>query len=234
MPAEIAAQPEETQKPALIAPVWHTILVVLFFLAPISLKRFMPRIVPADMPLIYLAWLQVQWIAFMAVVAGLAFRKTKVTDLIGVRWRSKQDFFRDFALGVGFSLIDVLFVSALYFLFGPSYKTRGSLLPQDLVQLLAFLPVAVSAGITEELIFRGYLLRQFHAISGRISTAIVLQAALFSLAHGYNQSAVGMIEKFWYGLLIALFARWRKSLLPGILSHSWQDSAAGILAFLLG
>lgn len=46
--------------------------------------------------------------------------------------------------------------------------------------------MALSAGFCEELIFRGYLQRQISDLTDSAVAAVLLQALLFGLAHGYQ------------------------------------------------
>ena len=87
--------------------------------------------------------------------------------------------------------------------------------------------VALSAGFCEELVFRGYFQRQFHALTGSAAAAVGLQALVFGVGHFYEGAwAVAQITA--YGLLFGLLAAWRKSLRPGMLAHAWSDIFAVI------
>jgi membrane protease YdiL (CAAX protease family) len=92
-----------------------------------------------------------------------------------------------------------------------------------------FLSLAASAGFGEELVFRGYLTRQFSAWTGSSAFGLVLQGIAFGLAHGFYGKA--MIAVMMQGWLLGLLAYWRKSLRPGMLAHWLQDSMGGVVAF---
>jgi membrane protease YdiL (CAAX protease family) len=82
--------------------------------------------------------------------------------------------------------------------------------------------VALSAGFCEELVFRGYFQRQFHALTGSLAAAVALQALVFGAGHFYEGGwAVAQITL--YGVLFGLLAAWRKNLRPGMLAHAWSD-----------
>jgi hypothetical protein len=53
--------------------------------------------------------------------------------------------------------------------------------------------VALSAGLTEELIFRGYMLHQFALLARSEKTGLLVQAVLFALAHGSGQTFAGIL-----------------------------------------
>ncbi len=112
-------------------------------------------------------------------------------------------------------------------------STSGILLPKTKADLAVFLLIACTAGFTEEIACRGYLQRQFHALTGSPWMALIIQAAVFSLAHGYDQSMVSLLAKFIGGFSFGVVAVMRRSLLPGILGHACQDCLAGALAVLV-
>ena len=82
--------------------------------------------------------------------------------------------------------------------------------------------------LCEEIVFRGYLQRQFAVLTGRPGVALVLQALLFGITHG--EQGVGAVARvFAYGIGFGAIALWRRSLLPGVLCHVWTDLASGLL-----
>jgi membrane protease YdiL (CAAX protease family) len=91
--------------------------------------------------------------------------------------------------------------------------------------------VALAAGTCEEFVFRGYLQKQFQAITGSDVAAVGLQAVVFGAAHSY-QGVKGMITITVYGALFGILAVYRKSLRPGMIQHVMQDTSAGIIGAL--
>jgi hypothetical protein len=87
----------------------------------------------------------------------------------------------------------------------------------------------VTVGVCEEVVYRGYLQTQLAAFTGRAGLAVVLQAALFGMAHGEQGLAV-VVRFTLYGVVFGALARWRRSLLPGIAAHIGIDLASGLLA----
>jgi hypothetical protein len=90
----------------------------------------------------------------------------------------------------------------------------------------------VTAGFCEEFIFRGYLLKQFYAITGSDAAAVAIQAVCFGIAHSY-QGVKSMVTITVYGALFGILAVYRKSLRPGMIQHAMQDSFAGLGLALL-
>jgi membrane protease YdiL (CAAX protease family) len=106
-------------------------------------------------------------------------------------------------------------------------------LPKTALQLVAFIPLAVTAGFCEEVVFRGYLLKQFERLTSSTNAAIIVQAIVFSLVPGYHQTMVGFVHKFCFGLAFGALAIWRKSLVPGIMAHILLDLSGAVTAFFV-
>lgn len=90
--------------------------------------------------------------------------------------------------------------------------------------LLAILLVAVVA-VSEEIIFRGYLLLRFSHLVRGLGTAALLSAVIFSLGHGY-EGAAGALTVGVTGFVSALIYLWRRSLVAPIVIHFLIDFLA--------
>jgi membrane protease YdiL (CAAX protease family) len=117
----------------------------------------------------------------------------------------------------------------LHFFGGNANSALTDITPKTALELVVWLAMSATAGFCEELIFRGYLTRQFNAWTGSLVFAVVLQGIVFGLAHGYYHQA--MVVIMVQGWLLGLLACWRKSLRPGMLAHGLQDSIGGVVAF---
>ncbi|WP_158557103.1 CPBP family intramembrane glutamic endopeptidase [Mucilaginibacter conchicola] len=82
---------------------------------------------------------------------------------------------------------------------------------------------AVTAGVTEEIIFRGYLLEKFHQLFNDDKLAIGLSAALFAFGHSGYHSLRTMVYTFIFGCLLGLHYRHYKSITVLILAHAFFD-----------
>ena len=93
--------------------------------------------------------------------------------------------------------------------------------------MAVWIAVSLTAGFCEEAVFRGYLQKQFHALTGSAAVAVLAQAVLFGLAHGY-QGVKNVIVITVLGLLYGLLALGRGNLRPGMLAHAWADVYGGL------
>jgi membrane protease YdiL (CAAX protease family) len=94
-------------------------------------------------------------------------------------------------------------------------------------QIVATLMVLVVA-ISEETIFRGYLLLRFKSITKSPLAAVVISTIIFSIGHGY-EGLGGVIIVGIMGAVFAVIYLWRKSLIAPIVAHFMQDYIAIVL-----
>ena len=167
--------------------------------------------------------------------SDLALRETAralIGSLVSGRWPTGISFLRNLGLAVGFLIVVVPLVGGLAYLLGGNAmgSTLGGITPKTGLELVVWLGLAATGGFCEEVVFRGYLTRQFSTWTGSHALGVVLQGIAFGLAHGYYRKL--MLVVMIQGWLLGLLAYWRKSLRPGMLAHVLQDAAGGFVAFL--
>ena len=245
MPEQTATQNGEYTPPSArsirqaIAPWWHTALLI----APLLGFSLLGSLRPARQAFHqhhvsqYLATLAWEWILAALVIWGIRMRGVPLRQLLGERrpaWRHWKD---DFVLATAFwvaSMIILVAVGALFKIAHLSTPQRAlaQLAPQNGLELLLWILLSISAGICEELTFRGYLLQQFASIGRKLWIGVVISSLLFGVAHGY-EGASGMIAITIYGALFCMLTITRGSLRPGMMAHAWQDIFSGIALMLL-
>ena len=229
-----------TGQRGLLAPLWHT-AIVLFVLIGASIvgSRGVHSLAGHSKLPQYLWTMAWEWVLAAFVYLGIR-KRIKLRDLIGGRWAKPEDVLLDVMIACGFWLaaIAVLGVGAkLMHLdeaskFDSMRQQLGFLIPSTTLELLAWFCLSITAGICEEIIFRGYLQRQFAAIAGSAFVGVLLSAVVFGGAHGY-EGAPRMLLIGIYGLMFGLLAWWRKSLRPGMIAHAWHDAISGAVLHLL-
>ncbi|MBI4409944.1 MAG: CPBP family intramembrane metalloprotease [Gemmatimonadetes bacterium] len=103
----------------------------------------------------------------------------------------------------------------------------GYILPRTRSERLTFAALALSAGIGEELVFRGFLVPALARAMGAIVPAALLAAAVFGMLHAY-QGTPGTVRAAVLGLVLTLPFVLSGSLLPSILAHTAIDVIAGL------
>lgn len=169
------------------------------------------------------------WLLLYYCWAGVHWRGGTLATLSGERWTSWRSLGTDIAIAVPFWGIWEGTAYAVHWMLGPSAaKSVDSLLPHSLVEVLLWIALSITAGICEELAFRGYLQRQFHALSGSIVIAVLAQALVFGLAHSYQGwKAVVVISVL--GALYGALAAWRGNLRVNVIAHASTDIWEGWL-----
>ncbi len=182
---------------------------------------------------IYLTALAMDWALLYFCWAGVHKYGGNLWDIAGGRWTSWRDVLSDLAVMLPFWALWEGAAYGVHLLLGSgSAKTVDSLLPQSLAEVLVWIATCITAGICEEMAFRGYLQRQFHALTGKVAWAVLLQALVFGIAHGY-QGWRNVIVISVLGVLYGALAAWRKNLRANMVAHAWADVWEGWLKFVI-
>jgi membrane protease YdiL (CAAX protease family) len=242
-PAEAAPQDQ------IIAPVWHTALIVLLLIGN-SLVSFIvsSRVashgsgaVTEKMRIAQYAFtIVLEFFLLFLVWIGLRLKKTRIRELIGGRWNTPEAFLLDVAIAGAYWTVAFFVLLGLGFALGlakgsqmeETRKLAELLAPHSGGGLAVFVSLSVVAGFVEEIIFRGYLQRQIGVLTGNIYAGLVISALVFGASHGYEGTR-RMIVIFVYGCMFGFLTLWRKSLRPGMMAHAWHDAFQGVLLFFV-
>ncbi len=103
------------------------------------------------------------------------------------------------------------------------------ILPAERNDLTGFIAVSLTAGVCEELLFRG-LLPWYLAEWMSPWSAQLLALVVFGLAHSHL-GVRAAVKAFLAGAVAAALYLWTGSLLPGMLLHATVDIASGWMAY---
>ncbi len=219
-----------------IAPWWHTVLVLLPIAIGSVAGYYQHGLPNANLPGMssrlsgYLTVIVGEWLLILMIWLALRRRGSSISSLVSGRWQTLGNFFRDLGLALGFMVVVIPTVAVVMHLLGAKPdSTLANILPKTWFELAVWLGLSATGGFCEELIFRGYLTRQFGGWTGSRVWGIVLQGVAFGLGHGYYGRL--MLAIMVHGCLLGVLAYWRKSLLPGILAHGIQDALGGVVGF---
>jgi membrane protease YdiL (CAAX protease family) len=182
---------------------------------------------------VYLAAILMDWLLLYYCWAGVHHRGGDLSTLSGGRWTSWKSLAVAVGIAGAFWVLWEVAERGVYWLLGPSSaKTVDSLLPKSLVEILIWIATSITAGICEEVAFRGYLQKQFHALTGSIATAVLAQGLVFGVFHAY-QGWKNVIVISVLGVLFGILAAWRKNLQANVIVHAWGDVWSGWLRFVV-
>lgn len=222
-----------------IAAWWHTAILIAFFVLTAVAGAALQQQAGQHSSLVQhrpnVALLYVWLIAGEAALAYYVWRGlprpagSALRQLVGGRWGNPRAVLQDTLLAIAFWVLWKGIAICWGLWLGSNHAASVSpLIPRGAAESLLWVALSITAGTVEELVFRGYLQRQLTALTGSTWLALVFQAAIFAIAHGYqglqNCLAIGL-----YGALVTLLALWRKSLRPGMIAHVWTDLVSGLL-----
>jgi CAAX protease family protein len=241
--ADATAQPRKTT--GLIAPWWHTaLLVVLIMGLSATGARQMQNVASRPLHLTpnYILTIAYEWVLAALVLWGIHLRRVPVKQLLG-QWQSGlRGWVTDFGAALAFWLVALALLSliavALLHTLGSHVDPRKigdvtqKLAPTTLAEMFLFLILSLSAGICEEFVFRGYLQQQFARMGGGVWIGVLVSALVFGCAHGY-EGVAGVLLIAAYGAMFSVLTLMRRGLRTGMIAHAWHDSVSGMALVLL-
>ncbi|MGA3047320.1 MAG: type II CAAX endopeptidase family protein [Terracidiphilus sp.] len=187
---------------------------------------------------IYLTVAAMDWALLYFCWAGVHRYGGNLETLSGGHWTSWKSVAVDLAIAVPFWVVWEGAAFGVHRmldsnLIGPNTaKTVNSLLPQTPVEILVWIGVSITAGICEELAFRGFLQRQLHALTGNVVVAVLAQGLVFGLFHAY-QGWRNVVVISILGVLFGALAASRRNLRANVITHAWSDVWGGWLQMLV-
>lgn len=209
------------------------LLLAVFLIFYPALHLILNRISPASPESvgsrifdIYLPALFIQILVTISIVLALKINSESLAN-IGLR---RNDFtVANIGIGLLFLLAAVIVLNILasllarYADYNPTFIEY--VLPQNLGEKIVWIVIAVGAGVSEEICFRGFIITRMEKLTGTVWPGVFLGSLSFGFSHGY-QGGGGVILISVYGLLFALLFVGRGSLVPCIIAHSLQDIIA--------
>ena len=226
------AQPDST----VIAPVWHTagLLLILGLITLVMSMLGVHRMGQAETRMTgYLITMTIEWAMVAYIALGVRWKGPSLLALTGRNLLSLRSIALDLGLAVAYLIAANIVLGVLGFILGHIVhsspdKAILNLLPHSAPEMIVWVLLSLTAGICEELIFRGYLQRQFTVWTGNAAAGIALQGIVFGVAHAYQgPSKIIIITVF--GCMFGSLAWWRKSLRPGMAAHFLQDGISGVM-----
>ena len=186
---------------------------------------------------VYYETIALLWLPVVCLVIYLYFTATPINS-VGVTWSYQWK-----AL-TGLSLLVLLIA---YFIYDLTVlvndETKQIKLAEQMTSLAWFMPktkpdlfiftlgLSVSAGICEELIFRGYILNTLSEHVG-ITFSVIVSSALFGLCHFY-QGAFNVIRTFIMGIVFCLIYLSCETIIIPIILHIVLDVYGGISSYIV-
>jgi membrane protease YdiL (CAAX protease family) len=134
-----------------------------------------------------------QWLLFYLAYRGILSSGLQLSEVLGKSRSIRKHFWTDCKDGLVIFFLNLAVVAFLIKL--QPFPHTSTFHSKSALQYVFAMLVAVSAGFTEEVVFRGLFLNQLRILTRSVTAAIYLQAVLFSLAHGAAQSLSQMLSR---------------------------------------
>lgn len=191
----------------------------------------MPSVSSMERLVLYASTIIFQWLA-VAVVAWRAWVHGYTASLLGLVFHDRAQTM--VGATVGAAVIGTLQWLNLRRVGRIPVESRGPLqaiaeriLPQSAVELLPYLALAITAGLCEEFLYRGFAMAVFSRLGFQVWLVVLASSTLFGLAHSY-QGRAGMVMTLIVGLVLGISRIAYDSLVPAIIWHTAVDVVAGV------
>jgi membrane protease YdiL (CAAX protease family) len=164
----------------------------------------------------FLSWSPVLLIAYLVIRSGEGMRG------IGL---GRFDPRADGAVGLGLWIASFVLVLILAWIFSPLGQREVDFLPPELplwFRWVDALVIAGTAGITEEVVVRGYAQTRLEQLKAPTAVILLLPTALWGVLHLY-QGASAALTIFCLGMMYAWYFYKTRRLWPLIIAHGLFD-----------
>ena len=216
-----------------IALIFFLLAVILPWRGRAKMKKLlaMPHIGTMERLTLYASTIAFQWLA-AGVVAWRALAHGYTSEQLGLVLHDKIRILIASIVGgttiAAFQWFNLRRVAKL------PMKRRGHLVaiakrifPQSTVEFLPYLGLAITAGLCEEFLYRGFSIAVLTRVGLPIWAVVLLSSILFGLAHLY-QGRGGSVATLLVGTVLGMARIAYDSLIPVIVWHAAIDVVAGV------
>jgi len=216
-----------------IALIFFLLAVILPWRGRAKMKKLlaMPHVSTMERLTLYASTFAFQWLA-TGVVAWRAWAHGYTSQQLGLAIHSKTRIL--VASLVGAALIGAFQWFNLRRAAKIPMKRRGLLVaiaqrifPQSSVEFLPYLALAITAGLCEEFLYRGFSMAVLARAGLPVWAVVLLSSVLFGLAHLY-QGRGGSVATLLVGTVLGAARIAYDSLVPVIAWHTALDLVAGV------
>jgi membrane protease YdiL (CAAX protease family) len=227
--------PEERISPSRRAQLVE-VVILLLLLAP-SLVPIRTGLAVMNVNFVVLATsVMVRDLALLFLVLYFVWRNGEGLEALGWKFAGRgSDVVSGIVLYVPITIGASLLDQALrdLGLSAPSHPPSALIPGNGIAELLLAAVLVVIVALSEESIFRGFLLLRFQTLTGSTVAAVLISSVIFSLGHGYEGTA-GVITVGVLGVFLALIYLWRQNLVAPMVIHFLQDFVSIVVVSLLG
>jgi membrane protease YdiL (CAAX protease family) len=187
--------------------------------------RFAPRrCCGSTCSLIALEWL---WVRF--VMRGMRQQGRSIREFFGQRWAVPAEVAKDllYAALVFAVIYGIAFADSRFWPHGASPNNPLlPAIPSGALGISVWVALSISAGICEEIVFRGYMQRQLTALTGKPGVGDCRAGRSYSDLRMATRVCVRCCSSWSTGCCSAALAAWRGNIRAGIWEHAVWDILA--------
>lgn len=113
---------------------------------------------------------------------------------------------------------------------GRVQQVAERILPRNAREFFVYASLAVTAGICEEFLYRGFVMAVLARAGFALWTVVLLSSMFFGLAHVY-QGRAGFVSTLFVGVVFALARIACDSLIPVMVWHTGVNLVAGVAGY---
>jgi membrane protease YdiL (CAAX protease family) len=190
-----------------------------------------PRVEPAERLSLYCSTIIFQWIA-TAVAAWRAWAHGFTPKQLGLAVPDRLKLIVITVLGTAL-IVTLQWLNLRRMgrsaspLRGPLQALAERILPQSTMELIPFFALAITAGLCEEFLYRGFAMAVLSRTGLPAFAVVLLSSVLFGMAHLY-QGRAGFVSTTLLGILLGVSRAALGSLVPVAVWHMGVDVVAGM------
>jgi membrane protease YdiL (CAAX protease family) len=179
--------------------------------------------------------LLITWGGCLSLVALMLLWEARPLSSIGIVWGNYTAWAIGALLG---GTISAISGASVYFSLRAGKPIVGEGAEQGLTRLISTplwfrCACVLTAGITEEIVFRGYAIERLRELTGSPWLAVAIPLAVFVLAHLSAWSAGHLAGVFVAGGLLTGLYVWRQDLVACMIAHALMDAPLIFLPVLI-
>jgi membrane protease YdiL (CAAX protease family) len=219
-----------TRRPASRAPLGHTVCVLLLLGLLVLMSTRIRSIHPSDHREVgYVVVILAEWLITAFIWLGDRRRGVSTPELADLNAPGWKPFLRDVGIAIGLLIAANVALSVFgHLIHAAPNRSLRNFLPRSSAEKAVYLLMAVTASICEEIIYRGYLQKQFAYWTRSSVAGVIFQSIAFGASHQYQGWRMAASISV-FGCIFGFVAVWRRSLRPGIMAHFLQDGVGGLL-----
>lgn len=172
-----------------------------------------------------------EWVLALGLLGLVLFWEERTLGSIGIKkmtWRDALWGVVGFVIGAFSFVLTTPLVSALGL-----GTTSGGIARLAQMPLALRVVIVITAGVTEEILFRGYPIERLNELTGSLGLAALIAYEAFVLLHIPFWGPGGAIQIGAWSIVVTLLYVWRRNLPACMLMHILNDAYAFLLLPML-